>query len=99
MVIDKSNTKQVLLDFPKQCREALTLAKGIKVNGDFDKIMVCGMGGSGIGGDLLRAYMLEISDLPVYVIKDYDIPLFIDAFLPDGKVSSCIIHELVILKT
>jgi glucose/mannose-6-phosphate isomerase len=77
MVIDKSNMKQVLKDFPKQCREALTLAKGIKVAGNFNKIMVCGMGGSGIGGDLLRAYMFD-KPLPVYVVKGYDIPEFID---------------------
>ncbi len=77
MVIDKSNMKQVLLDFPKQCKEALSLAKGIKINEEIDKILVCGMGGSGIGGDLLKAYMSD-SDIPVHVVKGYEIPEFVD---------------------
>lgn len=78
MVIDKSNMKQVLQDFPKQCREALTLAQGLKVQGEFNNIMVCGMGGSGLGGDILKAYLMESSSLPVYVVKDYEIPAYIN---------------------
>jgi glucose/mannose-6-phosphate isomerase len=77
MVIDKSNMKQVLLDFPKQCRDAMALAQGIKIQGNFNKILVCGMGGSGISGDLLKIYLSE-SNLPIFVVKDYDIPNFID---------------------
>ena len=76
MVIDKSNMKQVLEDFPKQCREAMSLSEGMKVSGNFNKIMVCGMGGSAIGGDILKAILKD--KMPVYVIKEYDIPEFID---------------------
>ncbi|MBD3163836.1 bifunctional phosphoglucose/phosphomannose isomerase [Candidatus Woesearchaeota archaeon] len=76
MVIDKSNMKQILTDFPKQCREALALAKGIKA-ADFNKIVVCGMGGSAIGGSILKAFLAE-AGLPVYVIRDYDISENID---------------------
>ena len=77
MVVDKSNMKQVLLDFPKQCRDALSLARGIKVSGTVTKIVVCGMGGSAIGGDLLKSYMYD-KLLPVFVIRDYDLPAFVD---------------------
>jgi glucose/mannose-6-phosphate isomerase len=77
MVIDKSNMKQVLLDFPKQCREALSLAQGIKVKGDFNKILVCGMGGSGIGGKLLKTYLAD-TEISVMVVNDYDIPASVD---------------------
>ena len=39
--------------------------------------MVCGMGGSAIGGEILKAYIAD-KDIPVYVVKDYNIPGFID---------------------
>lgn len=77
MVIDKSNMRQILENFSKQCREALSLAQGIKVKGEFNKIAVCGMGGSGIGGDILKAYMANTS-VAVFVVKDYDIPDYVD---------------------
>lgn len=77
MVIDKSNMRQVLLDFPKQCREALSLVQGIKVQKNFNKIIVCGMGGSAIGGDLLKTYMSNMK-VPVFVVKDYSIPAIVD---------------------
>ncbi len=35
-----------------------------------------GMGGSGISGDLLKSYLLDISSVPLVVIKDYSIPVF-----------------------
>ena len=73
MVIDKENMKQVLIDFSKQCREAVALAKGIKVQGEINKILVCGMGGSAVGRDLLKTIMQD-SKIPVIVNRDYDIP-------------------------
>ncbi|MBR9699211.1 bifunctional phosphoglucose/phosphomannose isomerase [Candidatus Woesearchaeota archaeon] len=75
MVIDKSNMRQVLTDFPQQCREGMGLAKGVTVKGQFNNILVCGMGGSAIAGDLLKMY---VTDKPVYVVKDYRIPDFVD---------------------
>ncbi len=77
MVIDKSNMKQVLTDFPKQCREALSLAQGIKISDPITKILVAGLGGSGIGGNILQAFMAT-EKIPVHVVKDYDIPAFVD---------------------
>ena len=77
MVIDKENMKSVLEDFPKQCREALSLAKGIKVSAEIDKVVVCGMGGSAIGGSLLKAYMKD-SAIPVFVVRNYNMPQFVD---------------------
>ncbi len=77
MTIDKQDMASVLRDFPTQIKEALTLSQGIKAPGNFDKILVCGMGGSAIGGDILKAYMMD-KKIPVYVNKDYDIPEFVD---------------------
>lgn len=77
MPIDNSNMLKVIEDFPQQCRTALELPKGMAVSGKIDKIVVAGMGGSAVGGDLLKAYMHD-SKIPVFVVRDYSIPNFVD---------------------
>jgi glucose/mannose-6-phosphate isomerase len=42
-------------------------------------LAVCGMGGSGISGDLIRGLMLYTSPIPIEVIKDYTLPGWINA--------------------
>ena len=77
MVIDKSNYLKVLEEFPLQCKKALELPKGMTVSSDISNIVVCGMGGSAIGGDLLKAYLSKT--IPVIVNRDYGLPKFVDS--------------------
>ena len=77
MTADPSNYIKFLENFPQQCREALSLPKGMAISGQVDKIVICGMGGSAIGGDLLKAY-LSHKDIPVFVVRDYVLPKFVD---------------------
>jgi|TARA_Y100000310_G_scaffold345855_1_gene471502 glucose/mannose-6-phosphate isomerase len=68
---------KVIEDFPQQCRTALDLPRGMAVTGKIDKIVVAGMGGSAVGGDLLKLYMHN-SKIPVFVVRDYKVPEFVD---------------------
>ncbi len=77
MPIDNSNMLKVIEDFPQQCKTALELPKGMSVSGKIDKIFVCGMGGSAVSGDLLKIYMHN-SKIPVFVVRDYKVPNFVD---------------------
>jgi len=43
---------------------------------DIHQVVIAGMGGSVIGGDLLAAYCASLSPIPVTVHRDYDLPLF-----------------------
>lgn len=79
MITDRFNMLEVLDNFPKQCRDALTLTKGITAKGEITSIVVCGMGGSGIGGELLKI-CLSNEKLPVFVSKDYKVPEFVDNY-------------------
>ncbi len=79
MVVDKFNMLEVLDSFPKQCKDALTLPKGITVKGEVTSVVVCGMGGSAIGGDLLKAYC-STTKLPIFVSRDYNVPEFVDNY-------------------
>ena len=45
---------------------------------NFKNIVVLGMGGSAIGGDLLSDYLADELSIPMVVIRGYDIPKFVD---------------------
>lgn len=77
MPIDKENMLKVLEDFVFQFREALELPRGISVSKEFENIVVTGMGGSAIVGDLLKTYMHDIP-VPVHVNRDYKMPAFVN---------------------
>lgn len=77
MPIDSQNMIEVLEKFAFQCRDALELPRGISVPGKFDNIVVTGMGGSAVGGDLLKSYMHD-KEIPVFVNRDYNVPKFVN---------------------
>ncbi len=62
---------------PQQIREGVQLGKDVKVPGEFSNIVVTGMGGSGIPGDILKS-VLRDSKLPILVNKDYTLPGFVN---------------------
>lgn len=45
---------------------------------DFDNIVICGLGGSGIGGKLAKNYFSEKSNLPIEVISSYELPHYVN---------------------
>ncbi len=45
---------------------------------DLTSVMVCGMGGSGIGGDLASVVAADRSRLPLVVSKHYELPAWVD---------------------
>ena len=63
--IDKEEMYGILSQFPKQIERATKLGKKINFDEEIDKIIVAGMGGSGIGGELLKNY-LDLK-IPVFV--------------------------------
>lgn len=70
--IDKYNMYQVLLDFPKQFKRALAFSKNVSVSGEFDNIIVSGMGGSSLPGELIKTCFS--SKIPIFVNRDYSLP-------------------------
>ena len=78
-MIDKSDMLSVLEHFPDQINKAFfELAKNIEAKGKYTKIIVAGMGGSALPGDILQLYLLDKIDVPVFVHKSYDLPKFVD---------------------
>ena len=79
--IDKDGMYRLILDFPAQLVYALKISKKVdlkKINSKrIENIIVAGMGGSAIGGDLVRSYLTEEIDLPFFVCKNYTLPKFV----------------------
>lgn len=73
MAIDASNMLATLEDFGKQCRTALGLPRGMVVKKPISNVVVLGMGGSAIGGDILKSY-LQHAGMPVTVSRSYSLP-------------------------
>jgi len=79
MKIDKSNMRQKILGFSKQFSVGLQSAKNIKIKGGFDKVLVCGMGGSALPAEILKIWLEAYKiALPLGIHRDYGLPYQID---------------------
>jgi glucose/mannose-6-phosphate isomerase len=68
-------------ELPMQCRQSWQAAMDFNLPADFagvNKVVVLGMGGSAIGGDLVRSLVQSESKIPVIVHRDYGLPAFVD---------------------
>ncbi len=65
--------------FPAQMLEAVELTKGIRLSKRehaINNVLVCGLGGSGIGGNLAYDLTSDQITVPVLVNKGYELPSF-----------------------
>ncbi|MDC1211981.1 bifunctional phosphoglucose/phosphomannose isomerase [bacterium] len=78
----------LVLEFPAQVKEAMTIASGFegKLSRDFENVLICGLGGSGIGGTILSQLIGDGSPKPILSSKDYTIPGFVG---PNSLVIIC----------
>jgi glucose/mannose-6-phosphate isomerase len=86
--LDKANMIKLLEEFPQKMRDALHLGEKFSIptnflpapdsTRSFKNIVVLGMGGSAIGGDLLSDYLADELSIPIVVIRGYNIPKFVD---------------------
>ncbi len=70
------------MEFPRQCERALEIADQFALPSlprMPQQVVVAGMGGSGIGGDYLRALLEASGKLPATVVRDYTLPNFVGA--------------------
>lgn len=65
--------REVILNFPKQFKEGLKRAAEIKVEGEFEKIVISGMGGSALPANLLITYLADFK-LPIFIHRSYGLP-------------------------
>jgi glucose/mannose-6-phosphate isomerase len=89
--IDKGGMCDIQERFPENCEtalenaEKLRIPKKIVVKEDFSinyekpqKIIIAGMGGSAIGGNILKDWLRDIVPIPIEVCRDYHLPAYAD---------------------
>jgi len=73
--------KQLLQDFHRQVSEAVEIGKAAAIPftaSDIDTLVITGLGGSAIGGDILRSYIAGTCKIPVVVNRHYILPDFVN---------------------
>jgi len=71
-----------LHQMPELCHQAWQMAMKFNLPSDYsevNRVVVLGMGGSAIGGDLVKSLATSEAKLPVLVHRDYDLPIYVDA--------------------
>ena len=79
---DPSGMRSLILNFPRQVEEAASIgeASGIRFSvSSIRNIVVSGLGGSAIGGDLLRSYLAGECKVPIAVSRHYFLPAYVGA--------------------
>ena len=68
-------------ELPWQCEQAWQTAMSFSLPADYskvDKVIILGMGGSAIGGDLVSSLAASEAKIPILVNRDYGLPAFVD---------------------
>ena len=79
--LDPGDMYGKILRFHDQAARAIEIGRsadlGTLSREGIRQIVVAGLGGSAIGGDLVRSYLSDRLDVPMLVVRDYDLPHFV----------------------
>lgn len=79
--LDTSGMLNHLHEFPEQCQRAWEKVLSFELPREYtriDKVIILGVGGSAIGGEIVRGLALAESKVPIWVHRDYNLPLLVD---------------------
>lgn len=71
--------KQLIEQFPSQLEESLTIYEKsqIEFGNNFSNVLICGLGGSGIGGELVKKWVFDELKVPIEICHNYEIPKYV----------------------
>ena len=74
---DPTGMGKIIADFPSQCRQAIEIAREADVKlprTGYRNIVICGMGGSAIAGDILASLLADVIPSAIFVQRNYGLP-------------------------
>lgn len=81
-VVDPSGMYDKIFKFPEQLEEAAEIGRNLHPDLEYFKditnIVLTGMGGSAIGGDLARSYLSKRINIPFFICRNYNVPNFVN---------------------
>jgi len=75
--LDATGMMALCQDFPGQCREAIDIGEAFSTPAEFSrasKVLLCGLGGSAIAGDLVGRLTADRMAVPFHVSRQYELP-------------------------
>jgi len=78
--LDQDGMLARIVGLPSQLRDAWSLVEGLELphsHRSAENIVICGMGGSAIGGDLARSVIEAEVDVPISIIRGYELPRYV----------------------
>jgi len=72
--------KKLIEAFPENIKEAIEIAKASvirKPSQEIHNIVMCGLGGSGIGAKMVANWLMDDIALPITLVNDYTLPAFV----------------------
>ena len=78
--IDKSNMLGTVAGFPEQIIEAKEIVNSSSLDSFYkiNEIVMSGMGGSAISGDIIQSLLRDRMDIPFFVTRQYDLPKWVN---------------------
>ena len=73
--------KELIEDFTKHIASSISISESAslqKSNKTINNVLICGLGGSGIGGTIINQVVANDISVPITVNKDYKIPAFVN---------------------
>jgi len=79
--VDNSNMFKSIYDFSSNIESAFEIGEKILLNNNYNsinRVVIAGMGGSAIGGDVVRLLLSSSNNIPITVSRDYNLPSWVD---------------------
>ncbi len=73
--------KRLIEDFTKHLSESISISDNTELKScdkTINNVLICGLGGSGIGGTVVSQIVNQDAKVPILVNKDYKIPAFVN---------------------
>lgn len=81
--LDQVGMYDRIYGFPSQFEDALQRTQDVQIpdwdKDDVNNVVVAGLGGSAIGGDLVRSYLADRLGIPIFICRNYTLPNFVDS--------------------
>jgi glucose/mannose-6-phosphate isomerase len=73
--------RDLIVNFPNQLIESLKISKTYDIQADrtIMNVVICGVGGSGIGGEIVKTWCKNNSHIPIEVCHSYELPQFVSS--------------------
>lgn len=79
--LDASQTYESIISFPEQCQDAYDATTNLNVHSsykDINKVLMTGMGGSGLGARIIESVYANNLKYPIIRYNGYDLPSWVD---------------------